>query len=99
MFTTLPFDAMPKLNDHAKEFISLGSWSLYRKEGKLLLVAHGGCACCHGGRPTQYFILDEDGSYKEMSTEEFYRKQDSQIEIIKFELPERLTRHYIKFSL
>ena len=97
--TNLPFESMPKLNEHAKEFISLGQWSLYRKEGELLLVVHGGCACCHGGRPSSYYLLNEDGSYKESSTEEFYRKKTEQIEIIKFILPERLTRHYLKVSL
>lgn len=55
--TTLPWNSMPKLDDHLKEQISLGVFSLYRKQAKLLLVLHGGCPCCHGGRPTTYYYL------------------------------------------
>jgi hypothetical protein len=99
MFKTLEWDQMPKLGEIEKEFISLGKYSLYRfEENKYFLIMHGGCPCCHGGRPSSYFILNEEGEYVETSTEQVY-KALKPLEIIKFKIPERITRHYYQVKI
>lgn len=98
IFKTLPWESMPSLGEAEKEFISLSQWSLYRIQGRLLLIIPGGCRCCHGDRETSYIYLDESGKYESYATQEFYKSGELE-EIIKFEIPSRITDRYFKIKM
>ena len=98
MFIQKEWDQMPSLSESQKELISLGSWSLYRIDGKLLMIIPGGCKCCHGDRETSYWFLKESGEVDSQAPESFY-KSGKVDEIIKFKIPEYLTKNYLKISI
>lgn len=94
------WESFPHLSENIKEFISLGVWSLYRIQDKLVLVIPGGCQCCHGGRPTRYYLLNEEGLVQDAEREAARLYQQGPVqEIIKFKIPERITRNYLHIKL
>lgn len=97
VFITRPWEDMPALDEYSKEQISLSAWSLYKIDGKYLMIIPGGCLCCHGGRQTSYWILNEKGEALERGSEDLYRNGNVE-EIIKFKIPERITKNYLKIS-
>ena len=103
-FITYTFEDFPKLDEYWKEQVGLGSVSFYlTTDNEFLLAAVRNCKCCYGDLKSSYWILDNEGKIIRAETEEFYQetiinKQNIK-SLLKFKIPERLTKNYIHFSI
>jgi hypothetical protein len=95
--------SFPKLNDHTKELIGTGSWSMYKiSTGEYFIKTDGGCPCCHGTRQKAYYLVDVSGEYKSVVDAAYYQKlldQDLILELVSFNIPERISKYYLKITL
>lgn len=104
---TYDFDnSFKDLSESIKEWVSLGKWSFYKiQDNQFFLVTDGGCPCCHGGREKEFFIIDDKGSFIKTESKDFYielmkkENQNKISEIIKFKLPKRITKNYLKIRI
>lgn len=101
MIKNYSFESFPKLNEHFKEQVSLGVYSFYlTKNDEYFLCWRNVCSCCYGDRKSIFWIVDLDGNILRQETEEFYLSEIKTIkEMIKFNIPERITKKYLKFKI
>lgn len=103
-FRTYTFEDFPKLDEYWKEQIGLGVMSFYLTgDDEFFLVHIKNCKCCYGEAQSIYWILNKDGDISRVETEEFYQemvhKQKNIKSLLKFKIPERITKSYLHFSI
>lgn len=100
MIRQISFDDFPNLNEHYKEQNGLGVYSFYlTKDNEYFLCWKNSCKCCYGERSDVFWILDLSGNILRQETEEFYKSQIKEVkEILKFQIPERLSKNYFRIS-
>lgn len=99
---SLDFDnSFKNLNEYWKEQNGLGVISFYEtNSGEFFIVHIKNCQCCYGNSKSIFWILDSEGNVIREETEDFYKKEISQIKsIFRFKIPERLTKNYFHFSI
>lgn len=98
MIRSIDFNDFPELNEFYKEQNGLGVHSFYlTKDNDYFFCWRNSCKCCYGDRSDIFWILDKSGNIVRQETEDFYLSQIKEVkEILKFQLPERLTKNYFR---
>jgi hypothetical protein len=89
-------DLMPNLNEFWKEQNGLGSCSIYRIGEDYYMLYGSSCSACNPCGPV-IFKLNKNGDQTD-SLQEF-KDYDNVEEIIRFNIPERLSKNYLQVKI